>query len=429
MLVVLPLYILTIMKIGRQKASSPAILLLLLGIFLSFITPALNHKNPIQYSDVSDAETYVTLSEGLSIKEIITTVPTILGAQYVPYILILRTLFILSFENRYLFISSALLLNFLVCSLSISLVQSYVFKVLALPRTSTNVILWIALLNPGLLFLAISPVRDSLILFSLAGSWFYLSMFLDKQVKSFIIKHIIFMIILGLFRVQYVPFFLILTVLLLSSRAVRPVRNVPLSPLAFSFLLFFSMILILPMGILKQTFSPAGLAEIISDEFETEIRDLLYSGTSKFDIAKRYTVLFVQRLVPNILGRGWLYDLYYYLTTDKITFNYSNVFKATFLFLYDFYRYVILLPTIATVLINREVRRELDLIFWFYLLVAIFYTAKFGAFQPRIRIPIEFLLSPIILVRSRWYIKWLPTFILAAILLGISEVVFRLQIF
>uniref|UniRef100_A0A7V4KDE8 Uncharacterized protein n=1 Tax=Fervidobacterium pennivorans TaxID=93466 RepID=A0A7V4KDE8_FERPE len=189
------------------------------------------------------------------------------------------------------------------------------------------------------------------------------------------------------------------------------------------------MILILPMGILKQTFSPAGLAEIISDEFETEIRDLLYSGTSKFDIAKRYTVLFVQRLVPNILGRGWLYDLYYYLTTDKITFNYSNVFKATFLFLYDFYRYVILLPTIATVLINREVRRELDLIFWFYLLVAIFYTAKFGAFQPRIRIPIEFLLSPIILVRSRWYIKWLPTFILAAILLGISEVVFRLQIF
>lgn len=426
MLILFPIYILHMTRLAKKYDKIPVVVFLLFGIILSIITPLLNYENPVQYSDISDAATYITFAEDLNVKSIVSVIPATIGWQYVSYILLLRLLFIFSLRNRFLFVSSTFLLNFFAFSITLLFLQRFISEIIHKQVNSFDIKWWMLALNPGFILLSISTTRDSLISLSLTGAWFYASMFAEKRDKKYVLKCLFFVLFLMLFRAVYVAIFVSGIFMIVLIRKFRIVKNVPLVIFLSAFIVFFALVLILPSNILESIFLPAGIESVINERFAENLRGLILLKTSKMALVKAYTNLFVIRLLPNLIGRSHLYDLYYYLTMQQSEFYYSNVIKAIFMFLYNFYRYILVLPIIINLFIAKKRYDGLDFLLWFYLFTLILYTVKFGGFQPRIRVVIEVLMISSVFVYSKWYVKFLPVFFVFAIFLGIAELIYRI---
>lgn len=426
MLILFPIYILHMTRLAKKYDKIPVVVFLLFGIILSIITPLLNYENPVQYSDISDAATYITFAEDLNVKSIVSVIPATIGWQYVSYILLLRLLFIFSLRNRFLFVSSTFLLNFFAFSITLLFLQRFISEIIHKQVNSFDIKWWMLALNPGFILLSISTTRDSLISLSLTGAWFYANMFAEKRDKKYVLKCLFFVLFLMLFRAVYVAIFVSGIFIIVLIRKFRIVKNVPLVMFLSAFIVFFVLVLILPSNILESIFLPAGIESVIDERFAENLRGLILSKTSKISLVKAYINLFVMRLFPNLIGRSHLYDLYYYLTVQQSEFYYSNVIKAIFMFLYNFYRYILVLPIITNIFIAKKRYDSLDFLLWFYLFTLILYTAKFGGFQPRIRVVIEVLMVSSVFVYSKLYVKFLPVFFLFAIFLGIAELIYRI---
>jgi len=427
MIIIIILYIALIFYHIKKYRDKKLFFFLIIGLFLSFITPILNYENTPKYSDISDAALYVSLTEDFSINSIIRDVPLVLGYQYVAYLIFLRVLFVFSLGSRFLFVSSTLLVNFLLSYFALAFVRRFLIEVIEINKERYNFIYSLLTFNPGIYLICLSTTRDSFILFILTGCFFYLSLYMKEKDKKNIISLFIFTFLLLLFRAHYIIILIFGSFIAWIAIEIKFIKRKAIIIICGVLISFVLMIILLPNKAFETIMIPSGVEEIIDEKDLHKLYQLSVFEGNKKNILILYGEILRKRIIENFIGRGTLSDVHYYFVAKDRSFYYSNLIKAIFMSLYNFYRFIIVIPIIIYFFILKKSRNNFFslLVFSVYLFTLIIYTVKFGAFQPRIRIANEFLLIATLFNEINFIKKNILLVLLFSLILTLIEYLYR----